>query len=273
MNPSEHEHIPTDPETWSGLLAHWTTLAKAAVALPEDAAGVRWRESIPCLIGLHALACALGDLARLPAGERSLALDRAEVAIREHASSVHRIWGSEPLPEAVSELIEDARQSLARAETLGLEGRVAVEGFVMPGLEGLVDRLLGLGFGGDLLAAAAGTRLAPGSPAVFCRPPIEAPAIEGIEWASGPTPARQVYRTVEDGAARDVVSVVEGSLLPGRPLLGFLIQAGERAPRAGARDPVSEPGSISLETAREASGARTMTTGSRGSEGDATRTE
>jgi hypothetical protein len=273
MIPPETEHHPTDPETWSGLLAHWTTLAKAAVALPEDAHGARWRESIPGLIGLHALACALGDLGRLGVDEQALALDRAEVAIRAHARTVHEAWGREPLPGSVGELIDDARAALALARTLGLEATAAGDGAVMPDLGPIVERLLEAGFTGDLLAAAPGTRLARGCPAVFARPPLAPPEIDGLVWGDRPTPARQVYRRVEDDGAHDVVARLEGALLPGRPLLAHLVQDGRPARRPEPEDPAAQPVAIFLELAQATRAGLTTTTGSSGSTGEATSTE
>lgn len=98
-----------DPETWSALLARWVEFARAALALPDTDEGTRWRASVPAIITLQAVTHALGEVDRLPAPERGLALDRAGVLIRENEESVRLLWEAEGLPERLRELVDDAR--------------------------------------------------------------------------------------------------------------------------------------------------------------------
>ncbi len=112
--------MPADDDdrnlTWAALLASWTDFAKAAVALPKNPEGDRWRRTVPSVIELQAATCALGDLRRLPARDRYAALDTAEALITRRAAQLNKLWDEGP-PEQVVELILDAHSaaSVARA--------------------------------------------------------------------------------------------------------------------------------------------------------------
>lgn len=101
--------------TWAVLLGRWVSFARSSVAWPDDAAGRRMRASVPDLIQLQAVWFALEHLGELPDDQRALGLDRAELLIETHADRLTRRWGGEALPTLVGELIEEAREALARA--------------------------------------------------------------------------------------------------------------------------------------------------------------
>jgi hypothetical protein len=108
--------LPVTALTWAALLGRWVEFARSAVALPDDRAGRRLRESVPDLIMLQAVWFALGQLDELPPDERALGLDRAALLIEKHAGSLRSRWEVEPLPEQVRALIDDAAARLAEAE-------------------------------------------------------------------------------------------------------------------------------------------------------------
>lgn len=109
----------TAPLTWTVLLAGFTRLAKASLALPADQLGDRWRNSIASIIALQSVTFALADLHRLDAAERPLALDKAEMLIAEHERLIRGLWSAAPvLPESLADLIIDARAALSAARTL-----------------------------------------------------------------------------------------------------------------------------------------------------------
>ncbi len=98
--------------TWPALLAQWTRFAQASVALPRTPTGDRWRAAVPAIIALQSLTHALGELHRLPPGERALALDRAEVLIKRHEAELLALFGT--VEGELAALTGDAR-SAARA--------------------------------------------------------------------------------------------------------------------------------------------------------------
>lgn len=102
--------------TWSALLAHWTRLARASLALPASAEGERWRRAVPAIVGLQAVACALRQAERLPTAERAVARDRAAVLIERYARQLATLWGGSALHPELVAFIEDARTVLRRLE-------------------------------------------------------------------------------------------------------------------------------------------------------------
>ena len=106
---------PVTGLTWAVLLGRWTDFARAAVALPRDADGDRWRASVAPVIGLQAVTFALGDLDRLEPAERALGLDRAEVLIGRYSGELHEHWRGVPMHGELVRLIEDAMAALASA--------------------------------------------------------------------------------------------------------------------------------------------------------------
>ena len=92
--------------------------ARSALALPRDATGDALRQSVPDIIMLQAVTCALRDLGDLPADERALGLDRAELLIDKHAEALTRLWGAgaDPVPPQLADLVDDARTCLAAGQ-------------------------------------------------------------------------------------------------------------------------------------------------------------
>lgn len=224
--------------TWAALLGKWTEFAKAATALPDDAEGRRWRAGVPAIISLQAVTLALGELDRIPdAAERAAGIDRAEVVIRKEIGRLHEIWSTngmrEPLPEHLTELIEDARRALNSARQGGTEWIVATDQLVAPNPIPTARRLLEDGRSEDFFAARPGTVLFRGEPLAFLRSfdaPIAFPGCSPRR-ASGP---HQIYRQVDEGAgrvARDLVVPFSESLPPGQPLLAPIIEGGELVAR------------------------------------------
>jgi hypothetical protein len=236
------------PETWAALLAHCADLAQAAVALPPDADGARWKKAVPHVITLQSMTLALTDLDRIDGAERSLALDKAEIACREASASLHAIWRDEPMPGGIDELIHDARVAFEAAANAGLEWSVVAERFVFEAPEALIERLRRSGFAGELFLPAPGVALFRGCPCVFARAPGGAPPagehLKMIEEAvSRPRGAvgeparvampRQAYRQMDFGsgrAVRDVVLPMNEPLPPGQPLLVLAIDGGSPCP-------------------------------------------
>ncbi|MDX2116057.1 MAG: hypothetical protein SFZ24_10640 [Planctomycetota bacterium] len=99
------------PAAWTSLIAHWTTVAKAVTFLPQDAQGNRWRLSVAPALGLHAIAMALGDIARVPPHDRAVALDLAEIGIVRDRRALTEAWGAQ-MPAVLTDLIRDAEQAL-----------------------------------------------------------------------------------------------------------------------------------------------------------------
>lgn len=225
-----------DVVTWAVLLSRWTDFAQAAVAVPADEDGERWRRSVAPIVGLQAVTMALGELGRLPAGERGVGADRAAVLVRQHASELHSAWGREPLPGKVAELIEDARQALETAEWLGVEWVVSRDGgTTVPVTTGWAEEVTAAGFGGDVLAAPGGTRLGRGAPTVFVRGEPPAGVDDGVlreaglERSPGLVPPRQVYRVIDAGTGRpthDLVAPLLTGLPAGQPMLVTVVESG-----------------------------------------------
>ena len=135
--PTRDESPPADPLpveqlTWAVLLGRWVEFARSAVALPDDAAGRRWRAVVPDMIQLQAVWFALESWPQLAPQQRALALDRAEVLVDRHHRNILRAWERpaseaggihaadgqdqrelEQLPEALTDLIDDSRAAVA----------------------------------------------------------------------------------------------------------------------------------------------------------------
>lgn len=113
--------VPVPNLTWPMLLAKWTDFARASVAFPTSGEGGRWRSAVAPIIGLQAVACALAEMDQLPAVERPLAHDRAEVLIRQYAGQLEAIWHGEPMPARLADLLHDARRALVASRSRGVE--------------------------------------------------------------------------------------------------------------------------------------------------------
>lgn len=239
-----------DANTWTGLLAHWTALAQRSLALPQNAEGERWRAAIPAIVGLQAIAHALGEIDTLaPDEDRAAAQDLAAVGIQNHAASLHRLWRGEPIHEELTGMIDDARAALAATREGGLEWRVAGERLVVDHPAELVAALLAGGFDGDLYLPVPGTVLFKGCPAAFARSAAgQSPTREHCdligEYLGGPEVSkpervrvmRQVYRQFDfgmrggGGVSRDLVQPMDGELPAGQAQLVAAILGGEERP-------------------------------------------
>lgn len=245
--PPSAQHQQPTPIAWTTLLAHWTRVAQAAVALPKDADGDRWRGSIPPLIALHAIACALGELDRVSDHDRASALDKADLLIQRDATTLAALWRSEPMPEAIVELLEEARRALALGASAGYEWVCADDAHVGEHPGDIAGALEEAGFDGDLFVSAPGVPLFATSPIAFMRvrgggriDPDLLGIISGFLGMTGshaiPGRApglRQVYRRFDFGAGgpvEDVVSLPEGDPEPGQPLLVPSMLAGRSQP-------------------------------------------
>lgn len=232
--------------TWAALLAHWTELAKAAVALPDDGDGPRWKRVIADVIALHAATQALEHLDAIAHEQRPAALDMAELICCKHAAAIHDAWAGEDLPGELTELLTDSRIAFEAAANAGVEWRLKADRFESPHAAALADKLIKAGFRGELFLPAPGIPLFAGAPVAFARGPGGAPpdpsaasaveqwfgpgALHAPERTAGP---RQVYRQMDFASGtptRDLIAAMDGTLPPGQPLLVLAIDAGERGP-------------------------------------------
>ncbi len=236
------------PVTWALLLGKWTDFARAALALPKDGQGARWRAAVPDIIALQAITHALAEVddLRTP-GDRAVALDLAEMQIREHASNLHRLWADGPLHDQLAELISDARAAHAGALEAGLEWCVAGDRLLAEHPATLVEALGAAGFAGDLFVPTPGVPLFAGCPAVFLHAPrgelagpgliaiVESGLIADGELAPPQRTGgmRQAYRQFDfskGGPVRDLVIPLRAGLPGGQPLLVCAIEKGRPAP-------------------------------------------
>lgn len=224
--------------TWALLLAKWVEFAKAAAAIPEGSAnGESWRASIEHVISLQAVACALGEAGLLDRDERALAVDRASVIITNSARALSAAWASTPMPEAVLELLDDARRARDTAAVLSLHIIVTEARVSAPDPWALGARLVETGFSGDLLAAPVDTVLFAGSPVAVAIPCPNGEHCAMMESCyaslaspeSQPMPPRQSYRVLDEDsgdATHDLVAAMLTDLPVGAPLLVPIISAG-----------------------------------------------
>lgn len=105
--------------TWAALLGRWMEFAQTAVALPDDTEGRAWKQAVPAIIGLQAVTMALREVSDLPDDERALGLDRAEILIDRHADELRTIFTGAAMHPMLSELMDDARTALRRAQAGG----------------------------------------------------------------------------------------------------------------------------------------------------------
>ena len=237
-----------DHSTWAVLLAGWVHYAQSAVSLPDTEQGQRWKDSVAPTIALHAHAMALGEIEKVDAEERPLAMDKAELGIKEHATALNEIWHAEPMPESILELIEDARDAWEGALHEGVVWVVKSERFKAFHPGELAEMLLDAGFIGEVLIATPGTEIFTGAPVAMCRENfggqpdddvltmIDAylSACDGeVDHPQIIRPVCQVYRQfnfLAGGAEKDVVAPVTGDLQSGQPLLIPVVSGGASCP-------------------------------------------
>jgi len=264
-SPESAKPIPIDsnePVSWATLLSGWIQFAQQAVALPKDEAGQRWRASVSPTIGLHALAMALGEIDKVDAEERPLAMDKSELGIKANVSELNDIWKGEPMPESMVELIEDAKDAWEAAIYEGVAWVVASERFQSFHPAQLAEAILDAGYIGEVLISTPGVEMFKGAPIAIARnnsggqPEDDIlmmiqdflSACDGeLEHPQIVRPMCQVYRQfdfLKGGAAKDIVAAVTGDLQAGQPLLIPVVSGGAMCPvplplRAGKpMDPV-----------------------------------
>lgn len=214
------------------LLAQWIDFAKAAVVLPPDAEGDRWRAAVPSIIELHASALALDRIVTLPRGERSVARDRASILISGAAVRLSNLWRGEALPDGLIQLREDAVMALQRAQWAGaVEARWrGPDVLVMPELAETSAVLEGGDQAGTFVVAPPGTLLMPGEPIAWWidREAPALPAALGRCALVDVAVPHQVYRRIDDAgrAVEDVVVPMTEELQAGLPLLVALLERG-----------------------------------------------
>lgn len=240
--------------TWTTLLAGWTEFAQSAVALPDTGDGARWRQSVAPAIALHAVAMALRELIKIDPEERPLAMDRAEMTIREQAAILNQAWHGEPMPESLTELIDDARFGWEAALHEGAEWTVESETYQAFHPADLAEKLLDAGFVGEVLAPAPGVPLFKGCVCATARERDGGPPDDEIcglirdylRMGEGKAskqpmislPLRQAYRQFDfakGGPVRDVLVPVVGDgdtadLPAGQPLLVPIVSGGGLCP-------------------------------------------
>ena len=245
-----HEPLRPTELTWAALLAQWLDFAKASVALPDTAAGRRWKDSVASIVTLQAVTFALMHLDDLPEDERALGLDRAEILIRRSAGEIETIWHGEALHETLLHLLHDARAASRRAAIgpaiewvvprIG-DGRGPAPEFVMPGARAALEAVAAARPHLHLRLAPPGTILIAGEPVGHAVGPaaravlrasadesdLAVVALQRLTEALQPAraerapEARQLYRAVDASRriAGDVVAPLDGDPHPGRPLL------------------------------------------------------
>ncbi|MEM6459611.1 MAG: hypothetical protein AAF710_09500 [Planctomycetota bacterium] len=123
---------PLRPEslTWAALLGRWVEFARASTAWPADAAGRRWKDSVPDVVQLQAVWFALGHTDELDDDQRALGCDRAAVLIARHGGALRQRWSAagDEMPDGLADLIRDAESALAAARGSGRGGEVGPDG-------------------------------------------------------------------------------------------------------------------------------------------------
>lgn len=217
-----------DALTWTALLSKWIEFAQSSVALPDDAEGQRWRDSITSIITLQAVTFALGDLDRLPAEERPLARDKAEILIQDHVRHIETVWRGVNLPPMLLEIVEDARLQWRHALYAGIVDLVWMgkDPWVVPNINA-DDYTYG-----TLAIMQPGTIVMPGEPVAWCvdgdLDRLESDLSGCVRQA--PDGPRQVYRQIDDHGriTHDLICPLETELPAGLPLLVPLLERGER---------------------------------------------
>lgn len=225
---------PENPQvlTWAALIGRWMEFARSAVALPGTGEGGRWRSSVPSIIALQALVHALGEADTLSSDERALALDKGELLVREHAGALNESWRSEPLPEQLVSLIDDARDALRIVRETGTEWAVVSGTPTLRDPTPLLEELRRIGFGGELWLARPGATLAPqalgayarerwgGEPEHVVRSAIDRFLSDaGGVFEPSRTPVQRQAYAVEGDPGSFVVVAMDDDLPAGRPVL------------------------------------------------------
>jgi len=233
MQQSAMSSIDHQSLTWTTLLGKWVEFAQASLASPDEADGDRWRESVTSVINLQAVTFALGDLGQLPAHERSLARDKAEMLIADAAGTLRRVWFGAPMPESLLEMLDDARATLRLSMHVGTtELRwTGSEPHIMPDTTEAITHALDACESAEDVSLGVmqpGTIIMPGEPVAWVTGPITF-HIDGFDAFDVDQP-RQVYRQLDQAGTitGDLVAPIETELPPGMPLLVPIMAQGER---------------------------------------------
>jgi hypothetical protein len=239
--PEPRPDSPSQDLSWPLLLAKWTEYAKAAVALPTTEQGNRDRDSVPAVIALQSICFALSEIHRLPTDERLLGIERAEYIVRERSAELDQIWRGHPMPEAMLDLLTDARHAVKHASTLGTEYRAAANSTSPDGdaLRTLQTTLNAASTDAHPLTAYAlhpATRISARTPVLFVSPDCPIPLTPAALSPDCPlteprvTAPMQVYRNADGSQTTDLAAPMNTTMPPGRPLLIPLLIDGEPQP-------------------------------------------
>ena len=100
--------------TWAVLLGRWVDFARSSLALKDDAAGRRLRQSMSDIIMLQAVWFAVQNLDELDDQQRAVGVDRAQVLFDKHARALQDRFDND-MPDQVRTLIEDAARQIEAA--------------------------------------------------------------------------------------------------------------------------------------------------------------
>lgn len=195
--------------SWTALLGQWVDFARASLALPDNAEGRRWQDSVTPIITLQAVTFALGELDTLAVTDRAHAADRASVLIKQQAEAIEHVWGdAEALPPMIDDVLDAALSTLQR--------QTAVTELIWPGPGMLeVPEVSIEHCAGTLLLMQPGTLALPGEPVASWQGDAAIHIdIAGAIHAPGPV-ARQVYRVFDDHRiVRDVIVAADADNPP-----------------------------------------------------------
>jgi hypothetical protein len=246
----------TRAQTWSALLAGWTDFARSAAALPKSGDAGLLRRSVPAIIGLQALTHAMREIDTLPSAEYAPGVDRASIGVRTLVQELHAIWRGEPMPDALAEIIADARDHLDIASSSGVEFVPVDDPYQVPAIDAaLIERWIrDYTIDGELWLAPASLVLRASLPVCFLKEPSGRPpaaallgaiadALPGCLWRRVPR-MRQVYQTLDaEGAVKSFVVKPMNELPVGRPLLRQVVARGRAIDAFGSPSVAVAPAS------------------------------
>ncbi len=191
---------------------------------------------------------ALGEIDKVDPEERPLAMDKSEIGIKAHIAELNQIWRAEPMPESITQLIQDAKDAWEIAIYEGVVWVVASERFMSFHPGELANALIDAGYIGEVMISTPGIELFTGAPIAIARNNAGGQpeddvlrmiqdflnACDGdLEHPQIIRPVCQVYRQFDflnPGKAKDIVAPVTGQLQAGQPMLIPIISGGEICP-------------------------------------------
>lgn len=179
------------------------------------------------MITLQAIAFALEELGHLPAPERALGCDRAELGIAHAARTLSAAWDREPMPNGLLDLLAEAQRALRLARTLAFCFVVDANDIVMPRIDpAAIAAAAPPNPGSELWLAPPGVTFARGAVVAWSAPePIDLD-LAGVVRTPIAVPAMQLYRQPQP-APLDLCAPVAVSLPAGLPMLRPIIENGE----------------------------------------------